>query len=589
MMDEKLEEWGLYYGPPIRIEVDVDDTKEGTADGRKKSKRELLEELRPKMHEVEHVEVRIGAPASKDLAEEGCPELIDAEAVRDFYEDEGIEAVDAEEITEEKRRIFLGMDERQEEDAAPAADPFDLREEKLLGSVESLLNTVMQNVALVLCRNILWIAFQDGIWRAIQTPHDMLCVVRELGRHCTVKIAEEMLHQLRAERAFVDANFLKKPSHFGIVSFRDGIWDARTGVFRERSVEDHVTGVLNLRHEETLGCRDDFFETTVRNLAGSELAHMRLQEMCGLALCLHPAGKLLYIQSVCLPVASLFAQLVSEAWSEDAAIHLSLRDLDRNFRAVLTGGKLICISTKDGEALVKDLETVLRVVDCDRINVERKHVDGYDIQAHTTIFCAGRKMPTVQTGGFGQVSHYVSRVVLTGDYPGDKNLYQLRNSVQAFVAWGMQGLQRYVEQGHLTDDPGSAIGAEFADLEAFVEQCVRKTPKGRFTSAQLEMAYEHFCEETGLAARDFTVVRDFVKQKLDLPNGKTGRMPGMPGLAYVYFGAEVLDITETMPENVEHLRRDICDNLDEDSDDIADGDDDPFGYMPQLEPSNYLF
>lgn len=190
---------------------------------------------------------------------------------------------------------------------------------------------------------------------------------------------------------------------------------------------------------------------------------------------------MLYIQSVCLPVASLFAQLVSEAWSEDAAIHLSLRDLDRNFRAVLTGGKLICISTKEGEALVKDLETVLRLVDGDRLNVERKHQDGYDIQAHTTIFCAGRKMPTVQTGGFAAVAHYVARVVLTGDYPGDKNLYQLRNSVQAFVAWGMQGLQRYVEQGHLTDDPGAAIGAEFADLEAFVEQCVRKTPNTDLT------------------------------------------------------------------------------------------------------------
>ena len=40
--------------------------------------------------------------------------------------------------------------------------------------------------------------------------------------------------------------------------------------------------------------------------------------------------------------------------------------------------------------------------------------------------------------------------------------------------------------------------------------------------------------------------------------------------------------------DVKYLRRDICDNLDEDSDDIADGDDDPFGYMPQLEPSNIL-
>lgn len=344
---------------------------------------------------------------------------------------------------------------------------------------------------------ILWnFTDTDGLWRALLTPEDMSKAANRLNVTCIGEKTKLLRSRFIAEHS-LETRFFHLSRKPEIISFRDGIVDVQTGGKRKRELNDYIGYRLSMTYDKVLTAQNlDKFTDLVMQAAGSAEAVDRLQEVCGVALSATPARFLLFIQSSNLRLASAFVNLLGSAVDNEFVLHLSLKDYQRGFATAQTIGKHLLLSPKEGEAIVKDLETALRLIDGDGINADRKYQEAIDFKADTTIVCAGKQLPNIQYAPIHEVSDFVVRVILDGSLTL-ADIERLKNMHVEFVAWSMQGLHRYLNQGDFTEQPSSDLKGDRSSIYEFIETQVEVTPNSSCASRRLLRRYRESCEENG--------------------------------------------------------------------------------------------
>ena len=340
-----------------------------------------------------------------------------------------------------------------------------------------------------------------------------------------------------------------------MVSFADEIYDVYTGELRPRQLSDRIIHRLTVRASDYLATEPSAaFLHLIEKAAGSSEAASRLQELCGLALSVAPASTLLFLQCENRSTGSLFLNLLDDLVSSEAVSYLSLSDHDKGFATSQAIGKHLLLSFKEGEALIKNLETVLRIVDGDGISAYRKFQEPVDFRPCATIVCAGRFLPRIQATSIFDAADYISRVILTGHLTRGE-IQKARHSMKVeFAAWAISGLQRYVKSYELTTCDGCDLDDEFASLISFWDNCIIEDSDGRHTTQEIIERYHEYCELTNkvpCAKRDLLqYIREKTGQK-SCPvrtrneSGKSYVLSGYRGFNFLTPVAKVSDIKET--------------------------------------------
>lgn len=298
------------------------------------------------------------------------------------------------------------------------------------------------------------------------------------------------------------------------MSFRDIILNVKTGEAQKRGPHDYVGYRLSMPLDNILTpLYMDQFTDLVEQAAGNTEAADRLQEFCGVALSAAPARLLLYIQAANLRLASAFISLLGSAVDNEFVLHLSLKDYHRGFSTAQAIGKHLLLSPKEGEAVVKDLETALRLIDGDGINADRKYQEAIDFKTDTTIVCAGKQLPNIQYAPIHEVSDFVARVILDGSLTLAE-IERIKSMRAEFVAWALQGLRRYLNQGDFSQQPSSELKGDRSSIYEFIETQVEVSPNSSCASRRLLRRYRDRCEENGEIPCSDTAVHQEVQHLL---------------------------------------------------------------------------
>lgn len=363
------------------------------------------------------------------------------------------------------------------------------------GAVEEIFYALCNNGYWCVDGQTLWACDRETcIWRAVYTPADMAAVAARLaGIHCLGDQAKLLLGRFLTH--FGLRHRFTTCQSWAVVSFADGLYNVRTDELRECTPHDRVIYALDMDYAEVECARKStHFRRLVREAAGDEAAMNRLQELCGVALNAAPARALLYILAPNLRVSAAFVNMIDAVVDPVFVSHVSLSAHKRGFATAQVAGKHLVLSTMEGEAFVQDLESVLRILNGDGLNADRKFQDPLDFKASVTMVCAGRQMPTVQYNHVNSVSDFIVRVTLKGDL-SHREIAEMYSMREAFVFWAIEGLRRYLEQGTFTACAEDDAEDEFTSLRDFVEECIELDPNASCASSVIIDAYADFCRE----------------------------------------------------------------------------------------------
>ena len=177
-----------------------------------------------------------------------------------------------------------------------------------------------------------------------------------------------------------------------------------------------------------------------------------------------------------------------------------MRDHERSFRTAQVLEHPIVISGKEGESSLRDISTILALVDGDGINTDRKNQDPFDFVSRSSMICAGRNLPSLQKGSMETLRYYLVRINMTGDLPDNISIRELLSYTKAFTVWGLEGLHRFIaNNGRFTVDESSDIPREEASILSFVEEAITEDLNGRIPASALHEAYSNFCMEHNMS------------------------------------------------------------------------------------------
>ena len=469
-----------------------------------------------------------------------------------------------------------------------------LQEQEESLPIEGILNRVLECAELVVCRGIVWGADRHTkIWKPLQTESQMANFLHGLGIKRYGNSVKWLGQRISGDPAFKVAGFLETANLWSKVSFADGLLDVRTNVFSERTLTDRVTSALRWNYGDVAElAHNERFQEAMHSLAVTDSCFLRLQELCGVALHAEPAGRILFFQHWDPRVASVFTKLLSKVWDEDYVTFLGLRDHERSFRTAQVLERPIMISGKEGDSTLRDISTVLALVDGDGVNVDRKHIDPFDFVSRCTLICAGQKIPTLQNGGMRTLRYYLVRSNLTGDLPEDISIREVASCTREFLLWSLEGLRRYIlNGGRFTYDEESDIPREDASIVDFVQEMIEGDPNGKIPSAALYDAYESFCTRSNLPILSKQRLVSYLKDTFPIES-RTVRASwyndgkAMFGYVGIRFGeayqALLAELTDDDPDSDEWLR--ISDEDEEEPYASEAGD----GWRPDFESCSEL-
>ena len=368
-------------------------------------------------------------------------------------------------------------------------------------SIDRILDQVLQEAQLAVSRGIIWGATLDAkIWRPLQTDAQISSFLHSLGIRRYGHSVRWFANRITGDPTYRSPGFFESACLWGKISFADGLLDIQTNTFRERMLDDRVTAVLRYPYA-SIQSPPSYrrLEEAMRSIAGSDQTYLRLQELCGVALHAEPSGRILYFQHFNPRVASIFTKLLGKIWSESAVSFLGLRDYERSFRTAQVLEHPIAISGKEGENTLKDISTILALVDGDGVNTDRKNMDPFDFVGRCSLICAGRNLPSLQQGSMQTLRFYLVRVNLTGELPENISIRELLGYTREFIVWSIEGLRRYIaNNGHFTSDADSDIPEEDASIIDFVNKALEDDPNGKLPASILHETYASFCAENNI-------------------------------------------------------------------------------------------
>lgn len=458
-----------------------------------------------------------------------------------------------------------------------------LQEQEESLSIEGILNQVLECAELVVSRGIVWGADRyTKIWKPLQTESQMANFLHGLGIKRYGSSLKWFVQRVSGDPAFRVPGFFETADLWGRVSLADGLLDVRSSTFAERTLSDRVTATLRWSYNE-IDCPPNFeqFKDAMRSLAVTENCYLRLQELCGVALHAEPAGRILFFQHGNPRVASVFTKLLSKVWDEDYVTFLGLRDHERSFRTAQALERPIIISGKEGDSTLRDISTVLALVDGDGVNVERKNLDPFDFQSRCIYICSGRSLPSVQKSSMAMLQYYLVRVNLTGDLPDGTSIHDILGMSKEFTMWSLEGLRRFLSNGgRFTHDEESDIPREDASILNFVSEMIVKDPNGKIPSAALYDAYENFCTRSNLSVLSKQRLVSYLKDTFPIES-RTVRASwynkGLPAFGYVgiSFSEEyqvlLSDLAADSPDSDEWPH--VSDEDEDEADEFTDDDD----------------
>lgn len=441
--------------------------------------------------------------------------------------------------------------------------------------LEETFSSLLQVADWSVSRHTLWHGNRKTkLWSAIRNVQDMARIANHHGIIAIEDRAKMLRARLLSESALQEQFRPSEKLHW--VSFADEIYDVYTGELRPRQLSDRIIHCLAVSAGDCLATEPSAaFLQLIGKAAGSSEAASRLQELCGLALSAAPASTLLFLQCEHRSTGSLFLNMLDDLVSFEAVSYLSLADHDKGFATSQAIGKHLLLSFKEGEALIKNLETVLRIVDGDGITADRKFQESVDFRPCATIVCAGRFLPRVQATSIFDASDYISRVILTGCLTKGE-AHKIRYTMKAdFASWAVSGLQRYIKSYELTPCKGCNLENEFASLIDFWDSCVIEDPDGRHTTQEIINQYHKYCSLENKIACSKRDVLQFVREKTGqkscpvrsrTESGKSTVRSGYRGFNFLTPVAKASDDTETTqsPDSAkDNLHYDIDDEEDD--------------------------
>lgn len=438
-----------------------------------------------------------------------------------------------------------------------------LREQEDAFSVERILDLTLECAELVVSRGIIWGAdLYSKIWRPLQTETQMANFLHGLGVKYYGNSVKWFGQRVSGDPAFRTPDFFETTNLFGKVSVADGILDVRTNTFSERTLSDCVAATLRWSHNE-IACppKLERFKEAMYSLAVTENCYLRLQELCGVALHAEPAGRILFFQHWDPRVASAFTKLLSKAWDDDFVTFLGLRDHEKSFRTAQALERPIIISAKEGDSTLRDISTVLALVDGDGVNVDRKHVDPFDFVSRCTLICAGRNLPSLQKASARSLNYFLVRVNLGGDLPENTSIHEILGYTREFVAWSLDGLRRYISNHcRFTYHADSDIQREDTSIIDFVKDVIVGDPCGKIPTSALQEAYDRYCARNNLTILPKTRLLSYLRDTF-LIESRTIRVSwyneGQPSFGYVgirfteEYQALLSDLTADSPDSDE--------------------------------------
>lgn len=434
--------------------------------------------------------------------------------------------------------LACGQKARREPRVSRSKSALQEQEDSL--SVERILDQTLECAELVVSRGIVWGADRyTKIWKPLQTESQMANFLHGLGIKRYGSSVKWFVQRVSGDPAFRVPGFFETAGLWAKVSFADGLLDVRTNFFSERSLTDRVTSALRWNYGEIAELAyNERFQEIMRSLAITESCYLRLQELCGVALHAEPAGRILFFQHWNPRVASVFTKLLSKVWDEDYVTFLGLRDHERSFRTAQALERPIIISGKEGDSTLRDISTVLALVDGDGVNVERKNLDPFDFQSRCIYICSGRSLPSVQKSSMAMLQYYLVRVNLTGDLPDGTSIHDILGMSKEFTMWSLEGLRRFIsKRGKFTYDEESDIPREDASIVDFVRDTIVGDPNGKIPTAALQEAYANFCSQNNLTALSKERLLSYLRETFNIES-RAVRAPWFKGgkTAFGYVG-----------------------------------------------------
>ena len=459
-------------------------------------------------------------------------------------------------------------------------------------AVERLLDQALERATFAVSRGIIWGATQEEcIWKPLQTETQISNFLHGLGIRRYGNTIRWFAHRISGDPSYRVPGFFEAANLWGKVAFTDGLLDIRSSTFSRRTMSDKVTAVLQYSYVDLDDAPHlDRFTEVMKSLAVTDDCYLRLQEICGLALHAEPSGQILYFQHHNPRVASIFTKLLSKVWSEDGVTFLGLRDHERSFRTAQVLEHPVVISGKEGENMLRDISTILALVDGDGINTDRKNTDPFDFVSRCSLICAGRNLPTLQKSSQEALRYYLVRVNLTGDLPEYISVHDLLHYPREFLIWSLEGLQRYIQNGgRFTFDPGSDIPREDACIVDFVEETILADPNEKIPASVLHEAYTRFCSQRNLPVLSKQRLISYLRDAFHIES-RTVRVPwyneGRPVFGYVgiCFTSEYLALLKET-DNDESTSDIHQQTVDDEEDDYMT---DPEDWAPDFEPCQEL-
>jgi len=495
---------------------------------------------------------------------------------------------EADDINEDIRDLIHHRGQKSQ-DRTPPCTLFDAAAGESIRHDSSVLSSayayLLRRGAWRIVNGVLWHGTtEEGLWVPILEAKHLYALLPD-SYIIPMDTISSIFHRLSERRDIIDDEpFFARPE---LVSFADSVYNTITGEIQNRTLGDRLSYALNVCFAQASAApRLKEFEAVVTALAGSEDTAMLLQEFFGLAISAAPAGYLLYIACDNRRWASRLLKLLASVFRSVDTRFVSLRDHDKAFKTSDCIGRHILLSLKEGEAIVRDLETVLRLVDGDGLNADRKFLSSVDFIAATSLLCAGRRLPKVRDSSIEDAADFIKIARLTGAAPCEISSSEFLQWRAELVHWALEGLQRYLANGGFTFSDGDTVDENLAALRHFLEEVIVADPNASTASSRLAVSYAAYCAERGLPQVSRSSLEQAVRERFGI-RATTVRDPfsdrrstpesGYRGLRLL---SEMIPFSESAA-----LVAEIEDRLDDDEDG-EENDEDVF--LPDFEPTQLL-
>jgi putative DNA primase/helicase len=295
-----------------------------------------------------------------------------------------------------------------------------------------------------------WMRFNGIIWEAkredevMQEVQDLIDSDRKLKLTASSSVLKSITELIRIRVSKADGAFDKE---YDLVTFADCTYQISTHKILKHDSHHFLTSAFPFKYDPY--ARSDVWDMYLHRVFSPE-CHNFMQEFSGLALTTdtrHEIAVWLYGLPGC--GKSTFIEGLQAALGNRAMV-LGISDIENSaFGLTNLPGKTLAISTEQPEQL-RAGNTLIQLISGERIVVNRKYKDPYEVVPHVKVLWAMNEFPAISKSASG-----LSRRIKVIEFPElpeterkSSVKEQVKMSGQAIFNWALAGLYRLQERGH---------------------------------------------------------------------------------------------------------------------------------------------